>query len=300
MTTFYIPQLKSFLPILKECYGFDIIEISNELAESLSSYYGNDRRMDEIALEQLYEGKKRNVLLDNAINIDRNVEIYTTDDFIGQIAPIEDLCNQHIENEDMRTTAKFILVFMAAIFNRETNNNNDNTVKRLLKNWSKIHSDSLRLFIALNKSKPKDNTPIKICYKTDSPHLINNQDFWFSEFLNTFAKNIVGDISVEEAEQKLKEHYSDDLGRKSSNPYLNYIIHGTYNFITRFLTSEDNIVTAQQCRFLLEYLKITGQIKDGDTNADLNTLQSTVRSLIKGQLTPVDKYIRDINPFNTI
>lgn len=299
MATFYIPQLKSFLPILKECYGFDIIEISSELAESLRPYI-DEHKMDEIVLEQRNEGVKKNVLLDYAINIDGNVEIYTTDDFIGQIAPIEDLCNQHIENEDMRTTAKFTLVFMAAIFNRETNNNNDNAVKRLLKNWSKIHSDSLRLFIALNKSKPEGNTPIRICYKTDSPHLINNQDFWFSEFLNTFAKNIVGDISVEEAEQKLKEHYSDDLGRKSSNPYLNYIIHGTYNFITRLLTSEDDKVTAQQCRFLLEYLKITGQIKDGDTNADLNTLQSTVKSLIKGQLTPVDKYIRDINPFNTI
>ena len=295
MATFYIPQLKLFLPILKECYGFDIIEISNELAESLRSYYGNDRRMDEIALEQLYEGKKRNVLLDKAINIDRNVEICTTDDFSGQIAPIEDLCNQHIENEDMRTTAKFILVFMAAIFNRETNNkNNDDTVKRLRKNWNKIHSDSLRLFIALNKSKPEGNTPIRICYKTDSPHLINNQDSWFSDFLNNFAKYFIGDITVEKAEEELKRLYSDNLGRKSSNPYLNYIIHGTYNFITRFLTSEDNIVTAQQCRFLLEYLKIIGQIKDSDTNADLNTLQSTVRSLIKGQLTPVDKYIKEI------
>lgn len=295
MATFYIPQLKSFLPILKECYGFDIIEISDELAESLRSYYGNDRRMDEIALEQLYEGKKRNVLLDKAINIDRNVEICTTDDFSGQIAPIEDLCNQHIENEDMRTTAKFILVFMAAIFNREANDNNDDTVKRLRKNWSKIHSDSLRLFIALNKSKPEGNTPIRICYKTDSPHLINNQDSWFSNILNNLAKKVVGDITVEKAEEELKRLYSDNLGRKSSNPYLNYIIHGTYNFITRFLTSEDNKVTAQQCRFLLEYLKITGQIKDGDTNADLNTLQSTVRSLIKGQLTPVDKYIKEMN-----
>lgn len=299
MTTFYIPQLKSFLPILKECYGFDIIEILSELAESLRPYF-DEHRMDEIVWEQRYEGKNRIVLLDYAINIDDSVEICTTDDFSGQIKPIEDLCNQNIVNEDMRTTAKFILVFMAAIFNRETNNNNDDIVKRFRKNLKKIHSDILRLFIALNKSKPKDNTPIKICYKTDSPHLINNQDFWFSEFLNTFAKNIVGDISVEEAEQKLKEHYSDDLGRKSSNPYLNYIIHSTYNFITRFLTSEDNIVTAQQCRFLLEYLKIIGQIKDGDNLTDLNALQSSVKSLIKGQLPPVDKHIRDINLFKTI
>ena len=299
MATFHIPQLKSFLPILKECYGFDIIEILSELAESLRPYF-DEHRMDEIVWEQRYEGKNRIVLLDYAINLDDSVEICTTDDFSGQIKPIEDLCNQNIVNEDMRTTAKFILVFMAAIFNRETNNNNDDIVKRFRKNLKKIHSDILRLFIALNKSKPKDNTLIKICYKTDSPHLINNQDFWFSEFLNTFAKNIVGDISVEEAEQKLKEHYSDDLGRKSSNPYLNYIIHGTYNFITRFLTSEDNIVTAQQCRFLLEYLKIIGQIKDGDNLTDLNALQSSVKSLIKGQLPPVDKHIRDINLFKTI
>lgn len=300
MTTFHIPQLKSFLPILKECYGFDIIEISSELAESLRPYI-DEHKMDEIVLEQRNEGVKKNVLLDYAINIDGNVEIYTTDDFIGQIAPIEDLCNQHIENEDMRTTAKFILVFMAAIFNRETNNkNNDDIVKRYRKNWNTIHSDLLRLFIALNKSKPEGNTPIRICYKTDSPHLINNQDSWFSDFLNNLAKQVVGDITVEKAEEELKRLYSDDLGRKSSNPYLNYIIHGTYNFITRFLTSEDNIVTAQQCRFLLEYLKIIGQIKDGDNLTDLNALQSSVKSLIKGQLPPVDKHIRDINLFKTI
>ena len=295
MTTFHIPQLKSFLPILKECYGFDIIEISSELAESLRTYI-DEHNMDEIVWEQRNEGKKRNVLLDYAINIDGGVKICTTEDFSGQIAPIEDLCNQHIENEDMRTTAKFILVFMAAIFNRETNNkNNDDIVKRYRKNWNTIHSDLLRLFIALNKAKPKDDTPIKICYKTDSPHLINNQDSWFSDFLNSFAKNVVGDISVEEAEQKLKELYSDALGRKSSNPYLNYIIHGTYNFITQFLKSENNKVTVKQCRFLLEYLKITGQIKDGDTLTDLNTLQSAVKSLLKSKFTPVDKYIRDIN-----
>lgn len=295
MTTFHIPQLKSFLPILKECYGFDIIEISSELAESLRPYI-DEHKMDEIVWEQRNEGKKRNVLLDYAINIDGAVKICTTEDFSGQIAPIEDLCNQHIENEDMRTTAKFILVFMAAIFNRETNNkNNDDIVKHYRKNWNTIHSDLLRLFIALNKAKPKDDTPIKICYKTDSPHLINNQDSWFSDFLNSFAKNVVGDISVEEAEQKLKELYSDALGRKSSNPYLNYIIHGTYNFITQFLKSENNKVTVKQCRFLLEYLKITGQIKDGDTLTDLNTLQSAVKSLLKSKFTPVDKYIRDIN-----
>ena len=122
MATFYIPQLKSFLPILKECYGFDIIEISSELTDSLRPYV-DEHKMDEIVWEQRNEGKKRNVLLDYAINIDGGVKICTTEDFSGQIAPIEDLCNQHIENEDMRTTAKFILVFMAAIFNRETANN---------------------------------------------------------------------------------------------------------------------------------------------------------------------------------
>ena len=291
MASFHIPQLKSVLPILKTSYGFDTIEISRELAESLQPYV-DERKLDEIAQEQLNKGEKKLLLLDYAINIDGEIEISTSDNFAQLSESIKNLCNQHLEDEAERDTTTFILTFMAAIFDRDTNFvHPEDLMRNYRKHWSMIHPDMLRLFIALNKPRHRNDTPIRISYKTDSPHLIENREGWLSSMLNAFIRQVLGEMSVEQAEEDLKK-YSDERGRKSSNPYLNYIIHGTYNHITHFLKSDNGKVTVEQCRFLLEYLKIIGQVQDGDTLANLNTLQSTVRSLINSSLTPVDKHIK--------
>lgn len=291
MASFHIPQLKSVLPILKASYGFDTIEISRELAESLQPYV-DERKLDEIAQEQLNKGEKKLLLLDYAINIDGEIEISTSDNFAQLSESIKNLCNQHLEDEAERDTTTFILTFMAAIFDRDTNFvHPEDLMRNYRKHWSMIHPDMLRLFIALNKPRHRNDTPIRISYKTDSPHLIENREGWLSSMLNAFIRQVLGEMSVEQAEEDLKK-YSDERGRKSSNPYLNYIIHGTYNHITHFLKSDNGKVTVEQCRFLLEYLKIIGQVQDGDTLANLNTLQSTVRSLINSSLTPVDKHIK--------
>lgn len=292
MASFHIPQLKSVLPILKSSYGFDTIEISRELAESLRPYI-DERKLDEIVQEQLNNGERKLTLLDYAINIDGDVEIPTSDNFDQVLEPIRNLCSQHIEDQAERDTTTFILTFMAAIFDRDTNFvHPEDIMKNYRTHWNKIHPDMLKLFIALNKPRHRNDTPIRISYKTDSPHLIENYEGWLSGMLNAFVRQVLGEMSVEKAEEDLKK-YSDERGRKSSNPYLNYIIHGTYNHITHFLKSDNGKVTVEQCRFLLEYLKIIGQVQDGDTLANLNTLQSAVRSLINGSLTPVDKHIKE-------
>ena len=292
MASFHIPQLKSVLPILNASYGFDTIEISRELAESLQPYV-DERKLDEIVQEQLNTGESKLSLLDYAINIDGEVEITTSDSFVQLSESIKNLCNQHLEDEAERDTTTFILTFMAAIFDRDTNFvHPEDLMRNYRKHWSMIHPDMLRLFIALNKPRHRNDTPIRISYKTDSPHLIENREGWLSSMLNAFIRQVLGEMSVEQAEEDLKK-YSDERGRKSSNPYLNYIIHGTYNHITHFLKSDNGKVTVEQCRFLLEYLKIIGQVQDGDTLANLNTLQSTVRSLINSSLTPVDKHIKE-------
>ena len=298
MALFNIPQLKSVLSILDDCYGFDIIEISAELAESIKPYI-NNRTLDKIVIEQQAAGNKRLSILDYAINIDGDVKISTSDDFDKQKEDIINLCERYILDEEMQDKSKLILSFMAAIFNRNTTKNNpEDIVKRYQENWNKLHPDLLRLFIALNKPKHKHDTPIKICFNTDSPHTINNSDGWLSDILNGLVQSVLGDVSLEEAERVLTT-YSDDRGRKSSNPYLNYIINGTYNYITYFIKSDIDKVTVEQCRFLLEYLKIIGQVGDGDTIAKINTLQSKVRSLLDGALTPVDKHIRAHRLFST-
>ena len=291
MASFHIPQLKSVLPILKASYGFDTIEISRELAESLRPYM-DEGKLDEIAQEQLNNGERKLTLLDYAINIDGDVEIATSDNFDQILEAISNLCNQHLEDEAERDITTFIFAFMAAIYDRDTNFvHPEDLMRNYRTHWNKIHPDMLKLFIAMNKPRHRNDSPIRISYKTDSPHLIENYEGWLSGMLNTFIRQVLGEMSVKQAEEDLKK-YSDERGRKSSNPYLNYIIHGTYNHITHFLKSDNGKVTVEQCRFLLEYLKIIGQVQDGDTLANLNTLQSAVRSLINSSLTPVDKHIK--------
>ncbi len=294
MPSFHIPQIKSYLPTLKECYGFDTIEIANELAKAIKPFLSpND--IDEIAWEQCRNSKGKNVLLDYAMNINENIDVCTTDDFDEQIKAIHDLCEQRIKNKEMLDEVKFILVFMSAIFNRDLKGlHNNDYIKQLIRDINGLRYDLLNLFIALNKPQHDHDTSIKIRFNTDNhSHTINNHGGWLSDILNGLAKNILGEITIEKAEQELKEKYFNVRGRKSSKPHLNYIINGTYNFITKFIDPDKDKVTVKQSEFLQKYLIIIGLVKDGDTLSNLNTLQSTVKSFVSSELTPVAKHIKE-------
>lgn len=297
MPSFYIPQLKALLPTLEECYGFDIYEISYELSHIYLMHYNEKRTNDD--LEKMYTDK--NGALDTifyGINTEEHLGIRTTADFNEQFDSIVNLCSNYIKDKDLLDETTFILLFMSAIFNRDINDLNfdapgEDLNQELMRSSYVVRPDLLRLFIALNKTKTKHkyNTPIKICFKTDSPHLIKNEDGWFSGMLNEYIKQKLGDMSIQKAEEELATSYSDKKGRKSKNSYLNYIIYGTYNLIKRVFPSDK--VTVQQCNFLLQYLKVIGQIKDEDTLNKVNNLQSHIRELSKSQCTPVQRHIKD-------
>ena len=294
MATFDIQQLKEHLPILKSCYGFDEDEVSDELMQVYIVQHNEGRYNNELASK--FANEKGHIdAISYVMHTDDEFGICATEEFYGQVKPIAELCCRYIEDPEKQESAVFVLILMAAIFNRDLNNVRANEEIEAMKNdyWRNAHivrPDLLRLFIALNKSKQRFETPIKICFRTDSPHLIQNKDDWFSEMLNDYIKQRLGKITIEEAEEELDMFYSDEKGRKSENPYFNYIINGTYNFINHILPSDK--VTVAQCSFLLEYLKIIGQVKDGDTLANLNTLQSMVKSLLSSKHTPVEKHIK--------
>lgn len=281
MTWFNIPELKASLPILQECYGFDLDEIFSELTYIIVVQH-NEKRFDNELAKQFTNEEGNINAVSYVINTNDDFDIRTTEDFDVQIKQIFDLCSQYIEEPDLLELVVFVLVFMSAIFNRDINGLHfDREVEDMrldyLRSTYVVRPDLLRLFIALNKPKHEFETPMKICFKTDSPHLIQNKDGWFSDMLNDYIKQRLGDITVKEAEEELDFFYSDERGRKSDNPYLNYIINGTYNFINHFMPSDK--VTVEQCKFLLDYLKVIGQVKEDDSLANLNTLQSAVKSL---------------------
>ena len=290
MVSFHIPELKASLPILQECYGFDLDEIFSELTHIIVVQHNEKRFDNELAKQFINEEGNINAV-SYAINTNDDFGIRSTEDFDVQIKQIIDLCSQHIEEPDLLEQVVFVLVFMSAIFNRDINGLHlDREIEDMrldyLRSTYVVRPDLLRLFIALNKPKHKFETPVKICFKTDSPHLILNKEDWFSDMLNDYIKQKLGELTIAEAEEELEFFYSDERGRKSDNPYLNYIINGTYNFINHFMPSDK--VTVPQCKFLLEYLKIIGQTKDND----INLLQSMVKSLISSKHTPVQKHVK--------
>lgn len=186
MPSFYIPRLKALLPTLEECYGFDIYEISYELSRLM--HYNEKRTNDD--LEKMYTDKNGSLnTIFYGINTEEHLGIRTTADFNEQFDSIVNLCSNYIKDKELLDETTFILLFMSAIFNRDINDLNfdapgEDLKQELMRSSYVVRPDLLRLFIALNKTKHKYNTPIRICFNTDSPHLIKNEDGWFSGMLN--------------------------------------------------------------------------------------------------------------------
>ena len=292
MASFYIPLIKTYLPILKECYGFDISEISSELSHILLLHSVAEKINDDL-INKCRDEKGRIDSEAYAIQTEDYLEIPTAQNHEEQLSLIENLCTQTIEAPDKRDEAIFILTFMSAIFSRDINGlYADASAQDVQEDYwyfdSFVRPDLLRLYIALHKSKHKLDTPIKICFKTDSPHVIRNRWGWFYHMLNDYITQKPDDLTIEDAEKELTLYYSEERGRKSNNPYLNYIINGTYNFVRKIFPSEK--VTVKQCDFLLQYLKAVKQVKESDKLCKLNNLQSHIRELLKSQNTPVQKH----------
>ena len=285
---FNAAQVKEALPLLKECYGFDLDEIATELSYIISLQTINNC-LDNDLLAKYEDSKGRVDSVQYAINTKEDFFVPAMDNM--EKAEIE-LRTLFETNELLNRPQSTALLLMAAIFSREDNGIIINEEAKImeeehLRNSMFIRPDLLKLFIALNE--PKHSKPMKICYKNQSPVEIANTDNWFSNMLGDYLKQKLGNITVEEARDELKTSYAEEKGRKSENPYLNYIIHGTYNLIKTFIPSEK--VSVEQCKFLKQYLEIIGQIKPKDKISEINTLQSAVKSLISSKRTPVQKHI---------
>ena len=278
--------IRQVLPHLQECYGFDEYEIGSELSNIITRHH-TEKRFDK----DLYNKYKNSVAY--GLNVDEEVIIPVSDDFDTQYYAIESLCQKYnlINNE-----FGLSLLFMATIFNRERNDLTVCEEVEYMKNDLAmgahiLRADFLRLFIVLNKDKPRYNKSIKVGYTEQKKTVkLENKYGLFACMLNEYIKEKIGKITVEEAQKELELFYSDRKGRKSKDPYLNYIIHGTYNLVALIFPSEK--VTVEQCTFLLEYLKAIQEIKEGDTLDNVNLLQSTVRSLISSSYTPVERHIK--------
>lgn len=289
--------IRNSLPLLEECYGFDITEISIELSCIINQHVKN-KCTDEELLESCKDERGYINQVAYGLKSDDRMFIPVTDDFEEQFFAIKKLCEQY---NQINEQSVLVLLFMAAIFNRNLyalsfNPEVENVKQEVEWNARIVRPDLLRLFIVLNQEKvcdskgnPKTAIPIKIGYKNQSL-VISNKRWWFTHMMKDYLRQKLGDMTVEAAQEELALFYGDEKGRKSNNPYLNYIICGTYNLIKKNFPSDK--VTVEQCRFLLQYLKAIRQLKENDKLSNINNLQSHVRELLKSQFTPIQKHIK--------
>lgn len=279
-----VTELKEIYPILQKCYGFDYCEIGEELTKIFNDDFDANICDEELLKQHRFDNGMPNTI-SYALNTTKQIIIPVTADFEKQRESITLLCPNSGK-------AKNILVFMAAIFNRNMNNltlnGNDYSKKPTNDLVVKARPEMLKLFMAINKLKKKET--VCVGYKYCIPETISNIDGWFSDMVNEYLHTRLGDISINEAEQELKTLHGAIKGKKPQRPIRNYIIHATYNLIKELLIPSDGKVTVKQCDLLQRYIQIIGAINDGNSAHNRNTLQSTVREYLHAQNNPVEKH----------
>lgn len=178
-TSFVRDSLKS----LKDCYGFDEIEIASELSYILGQHTRN-KCVDENLLERCKDEKGHYDAMSYGLKSDDKMPIPVTDSFIKQKTAINKLCRQfHLKNKQLVN----VLIFMAAIFDRNLNNLSLSPELQDVEQEAKwnaqcLRADLLRLFIALNQEKkgkskgnPRIAEPVIVGYRHKQQTASNNQ-----------------------------------------------------------------------------------------------------------------------------
>ncbi|MEG1333692.1 MAG: hypothetical protein RSD11_08550 [Bacteroides sp.] len=298
---FSIQTLKMFQQELELCLGFTFDEIEEELGQIWKN------KSNSLTEEELTWAKKcgygnttRIRTREFALELDEDVYIEVTDNYKNHLTAIKTLCDDYkIEDLEDGKYIIYFLQFMAAIFNRDSNNLTDaidslNGKEDYYKYTYKVRPDMLKLFIALHQDKCQVSDKLKISIQGNPPIELENNECWFEEMLAKYLDEHLGVNDVQEAQEELDCLYTDKIGRKASTPYLNYVLVGTFNFIQEnIIQSKTGKATIEQCKFLHRYLRGIELISPDDKNNNLNNLQSTINSLISSKLNPVERHRLD-------
>lgn len=298
LEAFDIPTIKRLYPELNRCFGFTYEDISYELGQVYP------RKRSQLTAEE--KELARQCKSEDGWGVDNakfalltqdNIYIKVTDDFPNYQNSIKELCDDYRIAELKNGEAiKYILLFMAAIFNRDLNYLLDDTEYANAQDdfnryTYKIRPDMLKLYIGLCQKKRQISDKLKISIQGNSPTELENYECWFEEMLKSYLNQYLGVDNKEEAQTELDTLYSDMQGRKTDNFYLNYIFTSIYLFVQEnIIHSEPNKVTIEQCKFSHSYFVSLNLIKPEDKSNNLNNLQSTIKSLISSSMNPLNRY----------
>lgn len=293
---FSIIDLKRVYSDLQECYGFDYSELSEEFSSIFQHHYPF-KQDEDILAKATTEGGKIDIQK-FALETNDCVAIPITTEFAKQVKEFYSIFSSiFIPELDDSAIHCEVLCLMAAIYYRDKHHifsevhediMNDNLVYS-----HKVRPDQLRLFIELSKGRKKVWDNIKISVGNNSPVNLENYEWWLSRKLFEMLRRDLGDITVEAAEEELKELYFDERGRKSADPHLNYFMLGSYLYIRKFLIQDKDKVTTSQCDFLQKYLTTFGILDKQDKNSQTNNLQATIKSLLSSKVNPIQKHIKE-------
>lgn len=308
--TFAIPTIKKIYPELNKCFGFTYDDISYELGQIYANkVFHLTPEEKELAKQCRSEDGWGVDDIKFALLTQDNIYIRVTDNFPNYLDSIEELCDDYktVELNDGEAIS-YILLFMAAIFNRDLNYLLDDTeyanVQDDFNRYTyKIRPDMLKLYIALYQKKRQINNKLKISIQGNSPTELENYERWLELMLKNYLNQYLGVDNKEEAQTELDTLYSEKQGRKTDNFYLNYIFTSIYLFVQEnIIHSEPNKVTIEQCKFLHSYFVSLNLIRPEDKNNNLNNLQSTIKSLIISRINPLNSYTQNkqhkASPYN--
>ncbi|ANR72579.1 hypothetical protein J4856_10675 [Prevotella scopos JCM 17725] len=293
---FPIIDLKRLYAGLHECYGFDYSELSEEFSLILQQHYPFKHEAEILAKATTEEGKVD--IQKFALETNDCVAIPITTEFAKQVKDFYSIFSSvFIPELDGSAIYYEALCLMAAIYYRDKHHLFSEIHEDIMNDYfvysRRIRPDQLKLFIELCKGRKRTWDNIKISVGNNSPVFLGNYEWWLSQKLFEILRKDLGDITVEKAEKELKELYSDERGRKSTDPHLNYFMLGSFLYIRKFLIQDKDKVTIAQCNFLQKYLTTFGILDKQDKNYQINNLQSTIKSLLSGKNNPIQKHIKE-------
>lgn len=284
------PMLKLLHSELELCYGFTLDEIEDELGHlwTYKQTQGLNSEELELAKKCGYGTPEGIRTREFALEIKEYVHLKVTPDCIKSKEQLDRLITDyHINELKLGESYIFLLQYAAVLINRRLNKigEDGNELSYLKSEYNKyalgVRPDMLQLYIALHEKRKSKRTSVKISVGNNPPIYLENDERWFENMLNDYLDKYLHIESLEEAKNELETLYSDQMGRKSKDPYYNQIIMGTFKLLQEnFLQSATGKATVEQCKFICDYLRCVHILKPDDKNNNVNNMQSTINNFL--------------------
>ena len=266
---FNIALLRNYLPFLEKNFGFHLSDINGELMNVHKRQEEEGTIDKELVNTYTYsKGEHRYFkVIDYVLATNDKVSISVTKDFLKRAKDIISLCQDTAFLKEYDKGITEILVFMAALWNRNENNLADSGELDEIEWDNKIYReivrpDLLNLYIARNTLKKGRHHSFCSIQLGSSPllKLENEHCYWFEKMLDSYLDQNLGVESVKEAKRELCTVYGLKAGAPMDKKVASYI-WGTYHLLQTLpsMTSKkENSCTRIQSRFIAKYLNIVG------------------------------------------